>query len=433
MFSQGNFRVNFNVADKSDLTFPIADRDMLRQLAAEVAEIAARPINAEHRKLWYLHNALQTKTPLILCDPENGWNEIITEDQIQCVNDMARHWEFYLRKQIFWGNQMGDDYVVEPVFGLPYLYTETPWTVAGSHHQVTLHETKADGGAYHIDTVLESYVDIAKIVEPKLAIDFAKTKLTLELANEIFGDLLAVRLDTPWFWSFGMTDEFAFLRGMENLLFDFYDEPEAVHAVMKLMTDKMLARLEYLETNNLFSLNNDGTYVGSGGMGYTHELPADSFAGHVRMQDMWGHAESQITIGVSPEMFAEFIYPYQKKIMDRFGLMNYGCCEPMDDRFDIVKASSNLRRVSVSAWADRGLMADKLGANYIYSLKPNPAPLALAKLDEDVIRKDLRENLAVTRNSVLELIMKDNHTLAKNPRNLTRWVEIAREEIQRRG
>jgi len=25
------------------------------------------------------------------------------------------------------------------------------------------------------------------------------------------------------------------------------------------------------------------------------------------------------------------------------------------------------------------------------------------------------------------VIMKDNHTLGKNPRNLTRWVEIARE------
>jgi hypothetical protein len=45
------------------------------------------------------------------------------------------------------------------------------------------------------------------------------------------------------------------------------------------------------------------------------------------------------------------------------------------------------------------------------------------------VRKELRDQLRVARDCCLEVIMKDNHTLGKNPRNLTRWVEIAREEI----
>jgi hypothetical protein len=32
---------------------------------------------------------------------------------------------------------------------------------------------------------------------------------------------------------------------------------------------------------------------------------------------------------------------------------------------------------------------------------------------------------------VLELIMKDNHTLGGNPQNLVEWVRIFREEIDR--
>lgn len=32
----------------------------------------------------------------------------------------------------------------------------------------------------------------------------------------------------------------------------------------------------------------------------------------------------------------------------------------------------------------------------------------------------------------VEIIMKDNHTLSSNPKNIQRWVEIAREEINRR-
>ncbi|NCA98336.1 MAG: hypothetical protein EOM70_03055 [Clostridia bacterium] len=432
MFPQGNFRVNFNAADHSNLVFPDSDRTILRELALQVADIASRPIMAEHRELWYKHNQLEATRPLILCDPENGWNEIITDDQIRCSNDIARHWEFHFRKQIFWGNQMGDDYVVEPVFEIPYVYEETPWTVAGSKHQGTLHVAKSDGGAYHIDTILEDYALIDKILKPQMTIHDDKTKILLELAQELFGDILTVRINTPWSWSMGgLTDEFAFLRGMENMLYDFYDEPESVHAVMDILATGMLERLDFLESNKRLALNNDGTYVGSGGMGYTRELPAPDFAGLVRAKDLWVLAESQITIGVSPEMFAEFIYPYQKRITDRFGLLCYGCCEPMDDRFDIIKASANLRRISVSPWANKLLMAEKLGADYVYSWKASPSPLALPQLDEVVVRQELRDYLGVTRNNRVEIIMKDNHTLGKNPRNLTRWVEIAREEIAR--
>ena len=65
----------------SDLTLTPADRAILRRLAGEVAELAARPIEAEKRELWYRHNALQPTRPLVFCDPENGWNEIITPDR----------------------------------------------------------------------------------------------------------------------------------------------------------------------------------------------------------------------------------------------------------------------------------------------------------------------------------------------------------------
>ena len=55
---------------------------------------------------------------------------------------------------------------------------------------------------------------------------------------------------------------------------------------------------------------------------------------------MWGFCESQETVGVSPKMFEEFVFAYQLPILDRFGLNIYGCCEPLDRRFDIVKRIS---------------------------------------------------------------------------------------------
>lgn len=433
MFAQSNFRVDYSKARYDDLIFSAADQLTLRELASQVAEIAARPIMAERRKLWTLHNDLQKTRPLILADPENGWNEIITADQIKCKNNIAQYWEFYLRKLIFWGDQLDDDFIVEAIFDLPHVYSETPWGVAGSSRHATAKEVSETGGAYHIESVLEDYAQIPRITRPELTIDFDKSKYLYGLARSIFDGVLKVRQHTVWYWSLGLTDEYAFLRGMENMLYDFYDEPDNVHKVMNILTEGTLAKIDYLEQQGLFHLNNDSTYVGSGGIGWTTQLPSERYKGYARTQDMWLLSESQITIGVSPEMFAEFIWPYQKRITDRYGLLCYGCCEPMDDRIEIVKQAKNLRRVSVSPWANKALMAEHLGADYVYSMKPSPTPLSMSVLDEDLVRREIQEGLSLTRNNNVEIIMKDNHTLGKNPQNLIRWTQIAREEVNKLG
>jgi hypothetical protein len=146
---------------------------------------------------------------------------------------------------------------------------------------------------------------------------------------------------------------------------------------------------------------------------------------------MWGFCESQETVGVSPEMFAKFIFPYQLPLLQQFGLNCYGCCEPLDARWSIIRATPNLRRVSTSPWADLQRMASCLEDKYVLSWKPSPADLAGSTIDEELIRSKLRHALEVTRGCHLEILMKDNHTIGHNPQNVTRWVELARQEISR--
>ena len=81
-----------------------------------------------------------------------------------------------------------------------------------------------------------------------------------------------------------------------------------------------------------------------------------------RLKDMWGFCESQETVSVDPELFAEFVLPYQMPILERFGLNCYGCCEGLDSRWDYIRHIPNLRRVSVSPWADEAKMAEQLGS-----------------------------------------------------------------------
>ena len=40
--------------------------------------------------------------------------------------------------------------------------------------------------------------------------------------------------------------------------------------------------------------------------------------------------DSQETVSISPDMYGEFIFPYYKKVAERYGLLSYGCCEPVD-------------------------------------------------------------------------------------------------------
>ena len=146
---------------------------------------------------------------------------------------------------------------------------------------------------------------------------------------------------------------------------------------------------------------------------------------------MWGFAESQETVGVSPAMFAEFVLPYQLPILERFGLNCYGCCEPLDGRWQYVKQIPRLRRVSVSPWSNRAFMAEQLGADYVLSMKPNPADLARDSFDEEKVRAILREDLRATRGCRVEVIMKDNHTIRDDPSRVVRWVQIAKEEAEK--
>lgn len=409
-----------------DLAMTAEDRDVLRKLAARVAVIAATPEMAETRRRWTRLNRLEKTRPLVFCDPENGWSEIITETQMQCRNKLARRWEMNLRKEIFWGEVMGDDKPIDPYFNVPYTAAADDWGVKAVYHMGGV------GGSYAWEGAIQDYAtDLKKLHAPQLQIDWETTNGCLHIAKDVFDGILSVRLKGVWWWSLGLTWPAATARGLQNMLCDFIDHPEELKELLSILSQGILKKLDYLEANNLLSLNNDGTYVGSGGFGYTDELSRSDFSGRVRTCDLWGFTESQETTGISPKMYEEFIYPYEKPIMERFGLTCYGCCEPLHGRWHVVKQHPQLRRVSCSPWANVEKMAANLGDRHIFSMKPNPADLAVSEMDTDAIRKGIRENLEKTRNCVVELIMKDNHTLANRPENAVTWCRIAKEEAEK--
>lgn len=409
-----------------DLVIAPGDRDTLRGLAERVADIAAGSRMQDVRRLWKRINHLEPTRPAIFCDPENGWNEIITEAQMRCRGKLARRWEMDLRKEIFWGEEMGDDKPVEPFFDVPYTVSPDDWGLAAVYHKTQT------AGSYVWEAPIRDYQsDLEKLHAPQFAIDWETTTGCRQIAKDLFEGILTVRLKGCWWWSLGLTWPAATFRGLENIFCDFVDHPDELRELLARISRGYLAKLDLLEANNLLSLNNDGTYVGSGGWGFTEELPRRDFDGHVTCADLWGFTESQETVDVSPAMYEEFIFPYEKPIMDRFGLTCYGCCEPVHGRWNAVKRHHHLRRVSCSPWADLEKMAGYLEDKFVLSCKPNPATLAVPEINENAIRAELRRIREITKGCVVEMIMKDNHTIASRPENVVKWCRVAKEEMMR--
>ena len=287
-------------------------------------------------------------------------------------------------------------------------------------------------GAYRWDAPLTDYQDLDKLRPRRINVDSEKTQRLHELALEILGDILQVRLEGVWWWSLGMTSDLILLRGFQQTLCDMYDNPGGLHRLMAFLRDENLAKLDFLEANGLLSLNNGGDFIGTGGYGWSDDLPAPGFdCGKVRTRDMWGFCESQETVGVSPKLFEEFVFAYQLPILERFGLNIYGCCEPLDRRFDVIKRIPRLRKVTVSPWSDVAGMAERLGSDYIYTRKVNPAEIAQPTIDDERIREGLRDTLRTTsRNHCrVEILMRDVLTLGGNPENIIRWTQIAGKRV----
>jgi hypothetical protein len=404
------------------------DKTVLRELAAEVAEIASRPEQLQKRQLWKKHNSLEETAPLTFCDPELAWYELIPATAIKCRGRLARIWEFRLRKEIYWADIIKDDRVTLPEFTVQRVFKETS---RGIERKL---KGGGNGGSYTWDPAIGELADLEKLRFQKIVMDEAGTSQLYDLARDVFGSILEVRLEGSYWWSFGMTSDLIMLRGFENILMDMYDNPGLVHRLMAFLRDENIKKLDFLEENNLLSLNNRGDFVGTGGYGWTDELPSPGFDGeHVRTMDMWGYSESQETTNVSPDFFREFVFPYQKSILERFGLNIYGCCEPLDKRLDIVKLIPRLRRVTVSPWSDPVFMAEAMGKDYVYCRKINPAYMSMPVMDEESARRELRETFMAAKKHgcPVEVMLRDVLTFSFNPDNAAGWVRIAREEAGR--
>ena len=131
-------------------------------------------------------------------------------------------------------------------------------------------------------------------------------------------------------------------------------------------------------------------------------------------------------------MHEEFALAYEKRVVNKFGLAAYGCCEALHNKIHILKRNfPNLRKVSVTPWADVDIAAANIGDQFVFTYKPNPSMLAADRWDLDAARKSLREVLEKTKGCIVEVALKDVSTIRNEPQRIFQWAQMAAEETAR--
>jgi hypothetical protein len=404
------------------------ERNVLRDLAKRVVEIAAEPIQAERINLWKKHNRLQPVRPMVLVFPEGGWWEIIPDETLQCEDKQLRRIEREFRHTIHAHEHFDSDNVVTREFVVGKIISNTGW---GLEPEWDHSDDKRGARKFH--PVLLAPDDLKKLRMPDLIYDEAASEARLAEIQDLFGDILDVRLRGIHCIGYHLMQQYTFLRGLSEAMMDMAAEPQFVHDAMAFFTEAHKRNLKQMIDLNLLDLNNDNTYHNSGGNGWTDELPpGDCDPTHVRPKDMWAMAEAQEMAQVSPEMHEEFVLRYEKELLAPFGLNGYGCCEDLTRKLDYVFEIPNIRRISISPWADVEVCAEKLKGNYIFSWKPHPAHL-VGHFNPQEIRRYIEQTVQVAQANgcVLEMILKDTHTCEHHSERFDQWTRAAREVIEK--
>lgn len=168
----------------------IKDKETIRRLASQVAEIASLPIQEKKRGMWRMLNAKKPSRPMVTID-EVCWNEMNVNDELtlMCTNEECRRYEDELRKIIYQWKHFPVDMVVEPFIRVPMAIDNTGFGLKIKEDiAVTDPDGSVVGHRYLNQFERDEYLE--KIKMPFVVHDSEETCRRLSVAHELFDGLL---------------------------------------------------------------------------------------------------------------------------------------------------------------------------------------------------------------------------------------------------
>ncbi len=400
------------------------DREILRRRAQLQLDYANSPRNDGILKQWRAQAAGRREAPPVRFLISNFRHEVITP-RLQCEGELARRIEADLLGKLAGHELFDDDTPVSPTFDMMWHTQVRPFGIdpvitraAGPHAQ-----------GFHIDPVIHDLAaELDKLRGGSFGVDREGTARRRELLEQVLGDILPVRMvmgSLPG----GMTNPLVHLMGMEAYYFAMHDCPDAVHQVMELATSIYERYYDFLESERLLLPTNGFSPLAQESFAFTDELPAD----HVtRTTECWGFLESQETTAVSADTFGEFVFPYQQRLVDRFGLLSYGCCERVDAIWpNYLSTWRNLRKLSVSPFNDEPRIGEFLrGSRVVYYCKPRAEFVTCdGPLNDAAITAYFKGVCEAASGCLFEIAQREVGTIFGDSERGRRYVRLAKEAV----
>lgn len=404
-----------------------SERERVRDLAKAYYEYAVSPIMESRREAWSEHNALSFTRPLIYIRAI-PFGEFFDYGALKCTDRYLRSLEAdFLRRK--YHSEICDDYIEEP-----YLTVRASLRATQAGWGMPIHMTArpANGGAAAFDPVLVEEQDIEKLCVAPHEVNEEATKAAYDRLNDLVGDIMPVYVDRQGvlcgMWANDISTTLAKLRGLEQIMWDAYDRPEWLHRLLGFMRDRIIDNMDEAEKAGDFSFVNHQNQA----MPYLRGLTRPG-GGKAKQSDLWGYMAAQEYTTFGPAQFKEFMFDYQKPILERYAVTAYGCCEDLTNKIDIIKKLKNLRRIAVSPFADLEKCAERIGGDYILSWRPNPSDMVSTGVDEDYVRAYIRRGIGIMKANgcKYDITLKDVETVSGRGDAIPLWTKIVRDEIDR--
>ena len=401
----------------------LKDREILRELAARKAALANCPRNDEILAMWDKQAKGLRDTPTVRLLFSNFTREVITP-RMRCEGNEARRLEWQLLSSMVGRELFDDDTPVSDRFDVNVFVKGSPF---GAQPVIT---KAKDSIGFHIEPLTDDIeADFDIFLGGGITVDMEGTREWCAFADSIFGDILPSRIMQASLRG-AITNPLVKLVSMETYYMSMYDCPEKLHELMDMATKVYERYYDYLEENKLLLPTNGFSSVAQESFAFTDELPAEGEI--TSTKQIWGFLESQETTAVSPAMYGEFVYPYFDRMVKRFGLLSYGCCERVDNIWvDYLSKWDNLRKLSVSPFNNEEQIGEYLrGSRVVYYSKPraefvtDPGPL-----DEDAIRKCFKGISQAASGCLFEVAQREVGTIFGDYARGKRYVQLAKETI----
>jgi len=410
------------------------DRLYLRELAKKQAEYAALPIMREREKMWYAHNdGLPGARPPIVMDCGTFSRDFMPPGVLRCESKTGQGIEAQMLRHIRNFELIHDDQVVPDSFAIGWFFDVDEMGIKIEREYIK--DSQGIETGYREVHPIKNLQDDFHLLKPAVCrVDREKTMAWKAFVENIIGDILPVQMINWLLFGSFLTQTVVHLMGMEEFYMAMYSMPDELHRLMAYLRDNALRMMHWAEDEQLLFPNNNKHNTFGGSNLLTHLLPGKDYAGGpTRIRDCWGVTDSQETVGISPEMFHEFCFPYYRDLVEPMGLVYYGCCEPAHPFWNDLKTLPRLKKISISRWCDQRFMGDALrGSKIVFSRKPDPNFLSVGEaLNEEDWSAHIRETLEATKDVFVEFIVRDVYTVHGNLGKPRRAVELARREIDR--